>query len=70
MLPVYHLSPPVQTHGPDLSVKKFFSTFSWPIFWYNRATGESSFYGFLLLAVAEDTRGSFDERLLLSLNLD
>ena len=31
VLPVHHLPPPAQAHGPDLSAKKSRSTLSWPI---------------------------------------
>ena len=46
VLPVHHLPPPLQAHGPDLSAKKSRSTFSWPISWYNRGIRAASFLDF------------------------
>src|SRR5665811_323795 len=47
MLAVNRLSPPLYAQRRSTSAKKSFSTLSWPISWYNRATRVSSAFFFL-----------------------
>ncbi len=68
VFPVHHLPPPPRIHGPDL--RKEIPLYLQPADLLVRPGRQGRvILGFLVLAVAEDAGGSFDERLLPSLNL-